>query len=356
MTLTKIEKSRHAIIWLLFYSALMVIGISRAPSDRLIAELATQTSLFAVYIIFFYLLLFYAWFRWHVNKLRSIIYNLMVVLVLLPLYLLPGYLEVTYVGRGTLVLSNEIVSWGVVVILLEIVALGVYLQKYSIEKIKASSQKEVELARQREEMITQELAFYKSEFNTHITFNALSHIYAKVMDDPAVASPILMLSDILRYNLKVKANQEVPIEQEVSYLRTFIDLYNTLFPGLEIDFRTEGCFGEVTVLPRIFINFVENAIKHGVRNDPDHPIVVSLVVEQDIVFMVKNRKTLKDKGTISTLTGLKNTKQTLEVYYPGRYILDIEDTDHWYAVRLVIARHAPRPSLPRPEVSSKLEK
>lgn len=338
LEMKKDEKIRHAAIWSLLYCAMVFVTYKRYPEDILITILVV-TSNVILYATAFYLLLLKTWPRWHINKILSVLYNTCVILMFITVYLLFEYYKVTFLMERQYSLSEEIAGGIVVAIIIEIVSLGVYLQKYAIARIKKISQQEINLLRAREAVISQELAFYKSEFNTHITFNTLSHVYSKVMDDPDVSSSILILSDILRYNLREKADQEVPITKEIKYLQNFIDLYSILFPDLEVSFTVEGSAVDTTkILPRILINFVENAIKHGVRNDDDHPIVIKLCVEENIDFIVKNRKNYQRNNTVSTLTGLKNTRQSLNAYYPDCHRLTIDDERDYYQVHLEIIK------------------
>ena len=157
------------------------------------------------------------------------------------------------------------------------------------------------------------------------------------MDDPEVASPVLVLSDILRYNLKVQANQEVPIEQELNYLKSFIKIHRVLYPKLQIRFRVEGDTDSVRILPRVLISFVENAIKHGDKSNENNPIEITLHINEEISFSVKNQKRRnKAIQVVSTKTGIKNVRRTLEAFYQDRSHLDIQEDADTYQVHLTI--------------------
>ena len=83
----------------------------------------------------------------------------------------------------------------------------------------------------RAELITQnqtsELALLRSQVNPHFLFNTLNNIYSlvyKKSDDAPEA--VMKLSAIMRYMLYDATAEKVPLEKEVEYLQSFIELQN----------------------------------------------------------------------------------------------------------------------------------
>ena len=346
-TLSSIERWRHAGVWLLLLCFFVLAALEAGWPFWF--SLATQSPYWLLYIVTFYIFLYKVCPWWNRNKLRFFLLNTVgfglfvsfyVFLDLtIPEYVLAGEEQPVYPMR------LHISDATFVFMFIEIAVLGTYFQRYSIARIEANSKKAIELAQVEERLLRQELDFYRSEFNTHITFNTLSHIYAKVMDDPEVASPVLVLSDILRYNLKMQSNKEVAIEQELSYLKSFVEIHRVLYPKLQIRFRVEEDLEDVLILPRILISFVENAIKHGDKGNASNPITITLCVDHQIRFTVENRKrknTLGENRVPSTKTGIKNVQRTLTAFYQDRYNLDIQEDADTYSVQLIIDKEAAR--------------
>ncbi len=342
ISFTQGEKLRHLGIWFLVWGFMLLTALE--VDWPLGFSVATQTPYLLWFMVVFYGLLYWACPFWHQNKKRFVINTLLgltlfsVGYVLLdlhvPEYVPDGYLQPVYP------LWSHIMDAILFFVFIEVVVLGVYFQKYNLEKIRINSQKEIDLANKKEQIIRQELDFYKSEFNTHITFNTLSHIYSKVMEDSELASPILLLSDILRYNLKVQPHQEVSLEQEINYLKTFIEIYQVLYPKLQVNLSVEGESRNVKILPRILISFVENAFKHGDKKNPCNPIQITLTIGEQIHFTVSNKKRptspfLSTKLT-STKVGIKNVRKTLDAFYPNQYQLEITEDQKRYKVYLCI--------------------
>ena len=339
IALSRSEVIRHAVVWLLVLCFFLLNALEVGWPFWF--SIATQTPYWILFIIAFYSLLCETCPFWHQNRMRFLSRNTSIFLLFLVGYVFFDHTIPEHVPEGqaqpTYPLWSHIFDAMFMFTLIEIPALGVYFQKYNIAKIEANSRREIDLIRVEERLVRQELNFYKSEFNTHITFNTLSHIYAKVMDDPELASPVLILSDILRYNLKVQAHQEVAMEQELSYLESFIGIHRVLFPKLQVIFSVEGELRNVRILPRILISFVENAIKHGEKSNVDYPIKVILKIDDCIRFSVENKKRQRNYvSKTSTKTGINNVQKTLAAFYPDRYRLTINQNDETYRVNLEI--------------------
>ena len=108
--------------------------------------------------------------------------------------------------------------------------------------------------------------------------------------------------------------------------------------NLELDFpkQTNG----MQIAPLIILPFIENAFKHGVSNFPGVAEVKTSIklVENTLVFKIENSKNpiKKKEENYSKGIGLQNAKKRLELIYPGKYILDIEDEDETYIVNLTL--------------------
>jgi two-component system, LytTR family, sensor kinase len=187
-----------------------------------------------------------------------------------------------------------------------------------------------------------ELSFLKTQINPHFLFNTLNNIYslAYLKDDKA-APMISKLSNMLRYMLYECSEARVPLSKEVAFLKNYIDLQAVKSESsLMIDFFAENVLAEHEVAPLILINFVENAFKHAHwETHPDAWINVHLEVTDDneLIFEVSNCKyEVKKVVTRHHGIGLTNTKKQLELNYPKRYVLTIEDNTDSYNVLLKI--------------------
>ena len=181
-----------------------------------------------------------------------------------------------------------------------------------------------------------ELAFLRSQVNPHFLFNTINDIYSLVYqksDQAPVA--LLKLSDILRYMLREGAGDMTSLKQEVKYLENLIELQQISAKGnVYIDFKVEGYIGEQNIASVLLISFVENAFKHGILTDPENPVQIHLTVSRDrSEFTVINKKNTYQKDKTSGI-GLNNVLRRLELLYPGKHQLDINDQNGIFSVNL----------------------
>ena len=131
----------------------------------------------------------------------------------------------------------------------------------------------------------------------------------------------------------------VSLLEEICYIQDYFELYRYIFPGLQVSLTVEGDAQAIAVLPRIFLNYVENALKHGKRNDQKYPITVRFLIDDKVRFSVSNAKKLNYTG-ISTGVGLENTYHMLKAYYGEEFMLDIQDQEHFFEVKLTLPKVA----------------
>jgi two-component system, LytTR family, sensor histidine kinase AlgZ len=128
----------------------------------------------------------------------------------------------------------------------------------------------------------------------------------------------------------------VPVSKEIEYMQNYISLerlrLNNVIP---ISFDVRGNTEEVRIAPLIFITFLENAFKHGVSNNkPDAWIKILISMEgTNCIYTVENSK-LTPSGERKSGIGLQNVKRRLELSYPGKYELKVNDLDDRYLVQL----------------------
>ncbi len=187
----------------------------------------------------------------------------------------------------------------------------------------------------------QELNLLKSQIHPHFLFNTLNNLYRLVMDNEKAGEVVLKLSDLLRFTLYDSNADSIPIKAVVMFLEDYIILekirHHENFT-LDYDF-SEIDNGESPIAPLLFINFVENAFKHGVNKSIDDSWVkIKLAKIKNIVtFEVSNSKPRAGAGFNPVGgKGISNVKRRLDILYPGRHELKIVDGEHEYSVNLRI--------------------
>jgi len=188
------------------------------------------------------------------------------------------------------------------------------------------------------EKATAELTFLRSQVNPHYLFNTINDIYSLTCQQSNQAPvALLKLSEILRYMLREGNEDTMLLQSEITYLGNVIELQRISAKGNAfINFTVEGYIGRQKIATLIFIAFVENAFKHGVLTDSENPVLIGFVATPDNVeFAVRNKKNFAQKDKTPGI-GLNNVRRRLELIYPGKHLLSINDSDEFYTVSLTL--------------------
>ncbi len=178
----------------------------------------------------------------------------------------------------------------------------------------------------REEKRTAEVAFLRTQINPHFLYNTLNMLFSMAYPvAKPVANAILKLSELMRYMLHDTPDGQVKLTQEIEYLHNYLDLYRLRFPdSFHVDFQVTGEPAGRRVAPLVLIPFVENAIKHGVLDDPDNSVHIRLHIEDEqLQFEVDNQRSDANKDA-TTGIGLPNLARRLALLYPERHTLQVD--------------------------------
>lgn len=204
---------------------------------------------------------------------------------------------------------------------------------------------EAQRHREREtENLKTELSFLRSQISPHFMFNVLNNMVALARKKSDALEPSLIkLSQLLRYMLYETGEDKVPLEKELGYLQSYIDLQKQRF-GKNVAIRTclQPLESGYTIEPMLLIPFVENAFKHGTSLVTEAEIEVALHVGNGVLcFSVKNRYNDAGSGPKDKTSGigLANVKRRLNLLYDGAHSLRIDKKDGWFAVSLQINLH-----------------
>jgi LytS/YehU family sensor histidine kinase len=145
----------------------------------------------------------------------------------------------------------------------------------------------------------------------------------------------------MRYLLHESNHSLVPLTKEIEYMENYISLEKLRFNDeIPIEFDIIGNIEGVRIAPLIFFTFLENAFKHGVStSSKDTWMKISLEVrDKTLLYHVSNSKVSDTSKTVTDRSGigLQNVNRRLDLAYPDRYDLVIEDKEKSYSVDLKI--------------------
>lgn len=207
----------------------------------------------------------------------------------------------------------------------------------------ADRQRELERIDELEkEKIANELKFLKAQINPHFLFNTLNNLYSNVINkSPKAPDMVMQLSGILDYVMYKSQNTSVPLREEVNTIEHYLGLERIRYgERLEVDYKV-GQKLNLPVSPLILLSIVENAFKHGASGDIDNPKIKIDIHEKgnNIQCNVWNTKS-KYQGELNDAykkgIGLKNIRRQLDLIYPNKHALRIEDGESAFNVMLTI--------------------
>ena len=204
-------------------------------------------------------------------------------------------------------------------------AIPVIVVSAAVWAVQMAFRREHENRQLREEKRAAEVAFLKTQINPHFLYNTLNMLFSMAYPvAKPVANAILKLSELMRYMLHDTPDGRVDLEKEIEYLRNYLDLYRLRFPdSFHVDFIVTGEPAGRRVAPLVLIPFVENAIKHGVLDDPENPVHIRLNIENgELQFKVENQRS-DDNKDATTGIGLPNLRRRLALLYPERHALQV---------------------------------
>lgn len=194
------------------------------------------------------------------------------------------------------------------------------------------------------EKLRSELEYLKFQINPHFFMNSLNNIHALIdIDKEKAQSAVIELSGLMRYVLYDKSSMFLPLEKEIQFLGNYIDLMRLRYTDkLEIKTSFASESQGVYVPSLLFMQFVENAFKHGVTYKKQSQIYVSFDVDEDsgnVVFICRNTLPEADGSAVLPASGgigIENARKRLDLLYGEKASLDISNDGNWYSVELKI--------------------
>ena len=189
----------------------------------------------------------------------------------------------------------------------------------------------------KQESLHAELNFLKSQINPHFLYNTLSYLYIRGLEySEELADSIMKVSDIMRYSLRADSDF-VLIDEEITYMKDFIAIHQLRNKNkLHILFTIDGMTEKKTIIPFILISLLENGFKHGVLDDEQFPLTLTVSCDAtSIRFYMSNKK--NERPLIdSTHIGLANIQRRLDLSYPSSHTFKIEQDQDTFKCWLLI--------------------
>ncbi|MEO7977905.1 histidine kinase [Flavobacterium sp.] len=312
-------------LYIIFY--LWDIGVGEKEESFIFNKLFflfSFSQLLAIFVI--YILNFYTFCNWFLNKKKLFIY-----LITIPVSLL--------LFAGVRYLFQEI-------IIFEFTGIHNYTEKsrqitfyirdnffFGLPAVILSSLSYLfwqfqETQKQNQELLLEnkkaEFQILKSQVSPHFLFNTLNSFYSQLIGkDDEIAADILVLSDLLRYVITETDKDEALVSKEIQFIKNYIHLQQKRFEDqLYLDFSIEGDYTIEKILPSVLIHFIENVFKHGKLNDSEKRAMISIQIKHGFLEISTFNYTVEGENYYSTGIGFDNLTKRLEYGYKNQFLLE----------------------------------
>jgi len=190
------------------------------------------------------------------------------------------------------------------------------------------------------EKLSAQIASLKSQINPHFLFNTLNNIYATAIDtSPKAADMVDKLSEMMRYTMRDTQQDFVLLEDELNYISNYIELQRLrLDKSVKLEYYCPEDIPVLQIAPMLLIPFIENAFKHGVNSEQKSSIRIEITINKTEfqLSVVNNKVSVQRNISERSGLGIENTRHRLNLIYPSKHLLVINDTEKQFQVSLYI--------------------
>lgn len=185
------------------------------------------------------------------------------------------------------------------------------------------------------EKLQSKLMVLINQNNPHFIFNVLNNIDSLITSKPAKASETInKLSGFLRYVYSNSEKDRVSLTSEIEYIENYIELQSLRQDNsIKVEFDKD-IQKDTQVAPMLFLPFIENAFKHGLVDNKNPLKLKFFTRNRELIFECINNTGSGNSNKSDSGFGLSNIIKRLDLMYPSKYSLNLENVDNVYAVSL----------------------
>jgi sensor histidine kinase YesM len=222
----------------------------------------------------------------------------------------------TAFGMGPLIRYDPMATYAEMTVFIMIYSISCLILMAAMEESTTNSKLalNLQLASARKEA---ELRNLRTSLNPHFLFNSLNTIKSLTTEDSAKAqSAIVGLSDLLRASLRMTRAERVPLREELSVIRAYLELQKIRHEErLDWSMQDDPSCHDLPIPPMIFHQLVENAVKHGVEYSKERTFILvkACIRGKHVHLLVENTGTLPKE--YSDGIGLQSIREELRALY-----------------------------------------
>jgi LytS/YehU family sensor histidine kinase len=174
--------------------------------------------------------------------------------------------------------------------------------------------------------LSSELKYLRTQIQPHFFFNTLNNLYALTLKKSDNAPRmILKLSEMMQYVLYDVKGSKASLLKEINHINNYIDIEQLRFEdNIDVEMDITGDIEDINIPALLLLSFVENAFKHGVKENDKLKISMSFEVLNNkyLAFTLTNNFNVKANREVGRGIGNENAKRRLNLLFSDNFILD----------------------------------
>jgi LytS/YehU family sensor histidine kinase len=187
--------------------------------------------------------------------------------------------------------------------------------------------------------LSTELKYLRTQIQPHFFFNTLNNLYALTLQKSDNAPKLVIkLSEMMQYILYEIDGPKTLLLNEIKHINNYMDIERLRFNNkVETDMDITGDIEDVKVPPLLFLSFVENSFKHGMKGNDLLKVKMSFTLANGYLeFKLSNN--FNPKVSKKSLSGIGNvnTIRRLKLLFSSDYVLNANEEGDIYNLFLKI--------------------
>ena len=141
----------------------------------------------------------------------------------------------------------------------------------------------------------------------------------------------------MRYILYKAEEEVVLLQDEIAFINNYVEVERVRYRSvININFETQGIDDKSKISPLLLLPFIENAFKHGVQEEEKDGFVNIVICKIGDELTLEMNNSISKTKEISGGIGLVNVKKRLNILYPKKHKLEVENDGKVYQVNLTL--------------------
>ena len=188
--------------------------------------------------------------------------------------------------------------------------------------------------------LSTELKYLRTQIQPHFFFNTLNNLYSLTLEKSNNAPRLVIkLSEMMQYVLYEVNSSKASLLKEINHINNYIDIERMRFKDkIDSEMDITGNIEDIEVPPLLFLSFIENCFKHGLKENDKIKINMSfeIVKTNYLEFKLINNFNPNANQDSNQGIGIANTKRRLNLLFSNDFILETKVIENTYNLFLKI--------------------